>query len=119
MNVITVGHNKEQPTKLNNFRPELGAFVGYTFKRNSDSVIEVWIPAECTNCRCNARYEGHFVRVGNASDELIRRHGLRLFEGESPIRGVRVHTAAPFLCEHCSQKWLKGEVLENLIDSFN
>jgi hypothetical protein len=112
-NVQDTGHLQEQPTKVSDFRVELAAFHGYTFVRRSPSVIEVWVPFDCESCEKPRRINGHFVRTGSASDEVILRHGLKPLKGEqSPLLGARVHSSGPVLCTCCRDKWLRGEALE-------
>lgn len=111
-NVQDVGHCREQTTKVSNLRPELAVFHGYTFERTSNVVIEVWLPTNCDACEAEIRINSFFVRTGSATDEDILRHGLKKFEGTKPTRGLKFHSASPFHCEPCHQRWLKGEGLE-------
>ncbi len=113
-NVHETGHLVEQPTKVSNLRPELAVFHGYTYKRVSSTVIEAWLPHYCDFCRNPIALESTFIRSGSADDALIQRHGLKKFEGDRPIRGLRIHTASPYYCEPCKDKWLRGEALEKI-----
>lgn len=113
-NVSEVGHLLEQSTKTHNIRPELAVFHGYTFERSSNSVIEVWIPHSCEACGCEIRTSSMFVRTGSASNEEIRRHGLKLFQGTKPVRGLKILPHSPYHCEPCRDDWLKGKALESL-----
>jgi hypothetical protein len=113
-NVADVGHLQEQATKVNNIRPQILIFHGYFYKRTSNTVIEVWKNCVCDNCDASVRVESHFVRTMSLTDFDIQRHGLKPFEGSQPIRGVKVHSHAPMLCEPCKDRWLKGEALEKL-----
>lgn len=113
-NVDNVGHTKEQPTKVSSFRPQLAVFAGYSYQRTSQGVIEVWVPCSCEICEQEIYISGQFVRVGDASDILLQRHGLKLFEGQKPVYGGRVHTSSPIMCTPCRDRWLKGEALEHL-----
>ena len=119
MNVAEVGHLKEQPTKLANFKPQLYAFHGYTFQRNHSTVIEVWIPSKCDFCDCNIRLNSFFVRTGKSTDEEIQRHGLIKFEGSRPMRGTLLHTGSPFYCEACKERWLRGDALEQIEEAIS
>ncbi len=109
-----VGHLKEQTTKINNLRPEIQVFHGYTFERSSNTVVEAWLPDHCDHCGCAIRVNSFFIRTQSLSDEDLRRHGLRKFEGRKPVRGLRIHTSSPFFCEPCRDKWLEGGALEEM-----
>lgn len=113
-NIQHFGQNIEQTTKVSSLRPELFVFHGYSFLRTSSTVIEVWNPCACENCNAEIAINSFFVRTGKLEDQDILRHGLKLSKKKQPPRGIRVHTSAPFLCEPCKDRWLKGEALEKL-----
>lgn len=111
-NVIDTGHLTEQATKISAFSPQLAVFHGYMYKRVSTSVIHVWVEGLCECCEQSIGLSQQFVRTGNQTDENIQRHGIRLASGDVPLSGSRPHTSAPYMCDPCRAKWLKGEGLE-------